>query len=176
MSVIIGVQPDACQKITRLMTSLTSVYAVRKHKNIFAFSIIIMSSNGKIFCVTGHLFGEFTGHCLFRCRSKKTSKLRVTGLCAGNSPVTGEFPDHRWIPHTKASDAELMFSLICAWINGWVNNRFEMPLRPLCHHSNDFMQLYQDVTTYPCPKFNVGLANFWTLESLRGLLFRGPII
>ena len=35
-------------------------------------------------------------HCLlnrlFWRRSKKTSKLRVTGLCAGNSPVTGEFP------------------------------------------------------------------------------------
>ena len=35
-------------------------------------------------------------HCLlnrlFRHRSKKTSKLRVTGLCTGNSPVTGEFP------------------------------------------------------------------------------------
>ena len=29
---------------------------------------------------------------LFRCRWKKTSKLRVTGLCAGNSPVIGEFP------------------------------------------------------------------------------------
>ena len=29
---------------------------------------------------------------LFGCGSKKTSKLRVTGLCAGNSPVTGEFP------------------------------------------------------------------------------------
>ena len=29
---------------------------------------------------------------LFRRRSTKTSKLRVTGLCAGNSPVTGEFP------------------------------------------------------------------------------------
>ena len=28
---------------------------------------------------------------LFRCRSKKTSKLRITGLCVGNSPVTGEF-------------------------------------------------------------------------------------
>ena len=27
-----------------------------------------------------------------RRRSKKTSKLRVTGLCEGNSPVTGEFP------------------------------------------------------------------------------------
>ena len=29
---------------------------------------------------------------LFRPRSKKTSKLRVTGLCARNSPGTGEFP------------------------------------------------------------------------------------
>ena len=27
-----------------------------------------------------------------RRRSKKTSKVRLTGLCAGNSPVTGEFP------------------------------------------------------------------------------------
>ena len=25
-------------------------------------------------------------------RSKKIPKLRVIGLCAGNSPVTGEFP------------------------------------------------------------------------------------
>ena len=35
-------------------------------------------------------------HCLlnrlFRRISKKTSKLRVTGLCMGNSPGTGEFP------------------------------------------------------------------------------------
>ena len=38
-------------------------------------------------------------HCLlnrlFRQRSKKTSKLRVTGLCSGNSSVTGEFPAQR---------------------------------------------------------------------------------
>ena len=35
-------------------------------------------------------------HCLLNClfgrRSKKTSKLRVTCLCAGKSPGTGEFP------------------------------------------------------------------------------------
>ena len=37
---------------------------------------------------------------LFRRRSRKTSKLRVTGLCAGNLPVTGEFPAQR------ASNAE----------------------------------------------------------------------
>ena len=36
---------------------------------------MMASSNGNIFRVTGHLYGEFTGH--------------------------------RWIPHTKASDAEL---------------------------------------------------------------------
>ena len=29
---------------------------------------------------------------LFRRRSKKTAKLRVTGLCVGNSPGTGDFP------------------------------------------------------------------------------------
>ena len=29
---------------------------------------------------------------LFRSRSKRTSRLRVTGPCAWNSPVTGEFP------------------------------------------------------------------------------------
>ena len=34
-------------------------------------------------CLLNRLFGR---------RSKKTSKLRVTGLCVGNSPGTGEFP------------------------------------------------------------------------------------
>ena len=42
-------------------------------------------------CLLSRLFGR---------RSKKTSKLRVTGLCAGNSPGTGEFPAQR------ASNAE----------------------------------------------------------------------
>ena len=32
---------------------------------------------------------------LFRHRSNKISKLRVAGLCEGNSPVTGEFPTQR---------------------------------------------------------------------------------
>ena len=44
----------------------------------------------------GELASQITTHCLLNRllerRSKKTSKLRVTGLCAGNSPVTGEFP------------------------------------------------------------------------------------
>ena len=57
-------------------------------------------------------------NCLFRHRSKKTSKLRVTGLCDGNSPVTGEFPAQR------ASKAEH----VSIW---WRHNanyvRFETP-------------------------------------------------
>ena len=32
---------------------------------------------------------------LFRWRSKKTSKLHVTGLCEGNPPVAGGFPSQR---------------------------------------------------------------------------------
>ena len=45
---------------------------------------------------------------LFRRRSRKRSKLRVTGLCVGNSPGTGEFPAQMasnaenvpiWLPH-----------------------------------------------------------------------------
>ena len=37
-------------------------------------------------CLLNRLFGH---------RSKKTSKLHVTGLCEGNSPGTGEFPAQR---------------------------------------------------------------------------------
>ena len=60
--------------------------------------IVMTSSNGNIFRVTGLLWGEFTGH--------------------------------RWIPLTKASDAELWcYFMICAWRNGWVNNRDAGDLR-----------------------------------------------
>ena len=48
--------------------------------------------------------------------------FRVTG------PLCGEFVGHRWIPLTKASDAELWF-FIWAWINVWVNNREAGDLR-----------------------------------------------
>ena len=45
--------------------------------------------------IMGTMASQHTSDCLlnrlFRHTSKKTSKLRVTGLCAGNSPVTDEF-------------------------------------------------------------------------------------
>ena len=46
----------------------------------------IVSNHQPRHCLLSHIFGR---------RSKKTSKLRVTGLCAGNSPEIGEFP-HKW--------------------------------------------------------------------------------
>ena len=51
-------------------------------------------------CVSIHQRFECLLNRLFRPRSKKTSKIPVTGLCLGNSPETGEFPTQR------ASNAE----------------------------------------------------------------------
>ena len=55
---------------------------------------------------------------LFRRRAKKTPKLRVTGLCARNSLVTGEFPHKR--PVTRKMfpfDDVIMNSLFRRTIN-----------------------------------------------------------
>ena len=73
--------------------------------------IMMTSSNGNIFRVTGHLCGKFLGH--------------------------------RWIPRTKASDAELwVFCMICTWINGWVNNRETGDLwRHLAHYDVTVMDV-----------------------------------
>ena len=43
-------------------------------------------------CVSNHQPHDCLLNFLLWHRSKKTSKLRVTGLCARNSPGTGEFP------------------------------------------------------------------------------------
>ena len=82
----------------------------RKNKNLFSWSLILwcirmdVHSCHQVICITLQWrHNERNGssnhrrlHCLlnrlFRHRSKKKSKLRVTGLWGGNSPVTGEFP------------------------------------------------------------------------------------
>ena len=42
--------------------------------------------------ISNHQPHECLLNCLFRRRSKETTKLHVTGLCEGNSPVTSESP------------------------------------------------------------------------------------
>ena len=55
---------------------------------------------------------DFLLNRLFGRRSKKTSKLHITGLWEGNSPGTGEFPAQR------ASNAENVFILMTSsWIH-----------------------------------------------------------
>ena len=50
-------------------------------------------------------------------------------------PLCGKFTGDRWIPRTKAGDAELWCFLWSApWINGWVNNSQVGDLRRHCAH------------------------------------------
>ena len=57
------------------------------------------------------------------CRHQMETFSALLALCAGNSPVTGEFPAQRSV--TQSFDVFLMY----AWINCWVNNREADDLR-----------------------------------------------
>ena len=67
---------------------------------------------------------------LFRHRSKKTSKLSVTCLCAGNSPEAGEFPAQ------MASNAEN----VSIW---WRHNEWEKSwfrsTKNTCHAESNYI-------------------------------------
>ena len=77
--------------------SLRKSFLRGKHRSAATF-ITVTSQWAR--CVSNHQPLDCLLNRLFRRRSKKTSKLRATGLCAGNSPETGEFPAER------ASNAE----------------------------------------------------------------------
>ena len=55
--------------------------------------------------------------------SSNGSISALLAICAGNSPVPVNSP------HKGQWRGALMFSMICAWINGWVNNREAGDLR-----------------------------------------------
>ena len=72
--------------------------------------------------------------------SSNENLFRVTG------PLCGEFTGHRWIPRTKGQwRGALMFSLNCAWVNGWVNNREAGDLRRHRAHYDVIVMLYHDL-------------------------------
>ena len=54
----------------------------------------------------------------------------LLAICAGNSPVPVNSP------HKGQWRGALMFSLICAWINGWVNNHKTGDLRRYLAHDD----------------------------------------
>ena len=66
--------------------------------------------------VSNHQHYDCLLNHLFQHRSKETSKLRVTGLCVGNSPGTDEFPAQMasntenvsiWWRHHDADDLKI---------------------------------------------------------------------
>ena len=71
-----------------------------------------------------HMLCVVQKQCNDMMASSNGNTFRVTDhLC-------GEFTAHRWIPLTKASDAELWCFLWSApWINGWINSREAGDLR-----------------------------------------------
>ena len=71
--------------------------------------------------------------------SSNGNMFRVTG------PLRAEFTGHRWIPpHKSQWRGALIFSLICAWINGW-NNRKAGDLRlHRAHYDVTVMQRLYD--------------------------------
>ena len=105
-----GYTVDVCEWINNLITlynMCNSLYMLKLKLNLIIkrdtgnLNPSLWRHNG---CdgVSNHPPHDCLLNRLFRHRSKKPSKLHVTGLCEGNSPVTGEFPGKftgdRWIP------------------------------------------------------------------------------
>ena len=80
---------------------------------------------------------------LFRSRLKKAPKFRITGLCARNSPVTGEFPTQR------ASNREN----VSIW---WRHHEFQ------CHLSSVSMRYCQKLSRMLCRTFLSSIFDFCT--------------
>ena len=103
-------------------------------------NVMMTSSNGNIFRVTGPLCGEFTSLTIVYSTVYSDADQWKHKSSASLAFVRG-IHRSRWIPHTKASEVPVnsphkgqwrgafMFSLICVWINGWVNNREAGELR-----------------------------------------------
>ena len=107
--------------------------------------------------------------------SKKTSKLRVTGLCEGNSPVTGEFPAERtsnaenvsiwWRHHETISDRRLRVSIRHFRVE-LMSNRHR-PSRPLLNKLWSWLQCYIDRVQYDIVKWLWYMLINWGLFNSR---------
>ena len=68
------------------------VIKIRWSWNHLIFTIALRWRHNEHDSVSHHQLHDCLLNRLFRRRSKKTTKLRVIGLCVVNSPGTGEFP------------------------------------------------------------------------------------
>ena len=62
-----------------------------KHQEMCCFITALQGRHNERDGVSNHQPHDYLLQRLFRRRSKTTTKLRVTGVCEWNSPVTGEY-------------------------------------------------------------------------------------
>ena len=79
-----------CDQYTKHATQVLLKVSIKAHTNCCCRITLQWRHNGHD-SVSNHQPNHCSFNRLFIRRSKKTSKLCVTGLCAGNSPGTGEF-------------------------------------------------------------------------------------
>ena len=107
---------------------------------------------------------------LFRRRSNKTSKLRVTGLCAGDSPKTGEFPTQMasnaenisiwWWNHMMVPRQSLLFCvIIILWEWGRSNWQFTDQITPILFYTQRASR--QLLRNHTCGEFIIWM--HWTM-------------
>ena len=96
----------------------------------------------------------------------------LLAICAGNSPVTGEFPAQRPVKWSF----DVFFDL---WINGWVNNGEAGDLRCHCTHYDDTEMFISPLMTAPLfskATVTVPLSRGFAAASYQWLNMRGNSI
>ena len=103
---------------------------------IWSVEIQFLIRSRQVLHMTGQHSCQYIKNCLrtnwnfLWWRHQMETFFALQALCAENSPVSGEFPaQSQW-------RGALVFSLICAWINGRVNNGQAGDLRRHCTHND----------------------------------------
>ena len=117
--------------------------------------------------VSNHQPNDCLLNRLFRRRSKNISKLCITGLCAGNSPATGEFPAQMasnaenvsiwWRHHASPGHKKPLYRLCnirALWLKWRIKNDFERPPHPSVSRSYK-MQFYLRVFSDKCSMIRI---------------------
>ena len=119
-----------CNGLTSTSVDLSSI----RHCHIQLRAISIQWHHNEPDGISNH----WRLHCLltfwFRHRSKKISKLRVTGLRAGNSPMTGEFPHKGPVTRKIFPFNDIIMSTNTLKASKFENHTFEIGTRSLRGH------------------------------------------
>ena len=136
-------------------------------------TILTMSSNtcrtlewchNERFGVCNHRRLDSLHNRLFRRRSKKTSKFRVTGLCEGKSTVNGEFPAQRVSNAENVSIWWRHHGQSLSWLQDlriWKRFPHYWPFLRKTHHSQQKRSIIWSVGVF----FIVGLNKLLTKQS-----------